>query len=290
MNNKFISAVQNSRGPLILDGAIGSLLQQKGFKSDPVLWTSYVNFKYPQAIVKIHTEYINVGCDIITTNTFRTNPASITKANAYLDQEKAVKISVDLALQAAQNSNIFVAGSNAPAEDCYQIERTVTQNELEYNHKTHIDLLYNNGVDFILNETQSHFDEIKIICEHCFKNKIPYIISLFITDDLKILSGENITDILDFAQKFNPIIISFNCISQKTFLKLIHSIDLNFNWGFYLNVGHGNYTDSNIQCGIDEISYTEIVKSSLDLNPKLIGACCGSNPKHISAIKKLFNE
>ncbi|MCB9219376.1 MAG: homocysteine S-methyltransferase family protein [Ignavibacteriales bacterium] len=290
MNNKFISAVQNSKRPLILDGAIGSLLQQKGFKSDPVLWTSYVNFKYPQAIVKIHTEYINAGCDIITTNTFRTNPNSITKANAYLDQEKAVKISVDLALQAAQNSNIFVAGSNAPAEDCYQIERTVTQNELEYNHKTHIDLLYNNGVDFILNETQSHFDEIKIICEHCFNNKIPYIISLFITDDLKILSGENITDILDFIKNFNPIIISFNCISQKTFLKLIDSIDLNFNWGFYLNVGHGNYTDSNIQCGIDEINYSEIVKSSLDLNPKLIGACCGSNSKHISAIKKLFNE
>ena len=61
------------------------------------------------------------------------------------------------------------------------------------------------------------------------------------------------------------------------------------NWGLYLNCGSGNYYDKEITCGIDEISYADIVKSSLNLKPKLIGACCGSNPNHIKSLKKLIN-
>ncbi len=64
-------------------------------------------------------EYIEAGADIITTNTFRTNPASLFKAGIS-NAAEYVKEAVDLAKQAAIGKKVIIAGSNPPAEDCYQ--------------------------------------------------------------------------------------------------------------------------------------------------------------------------
>jgi len=279
-----------SSKPLILDGAIGSLLQERGYKSDLHLWTSYVNFKYPDIIKGIHEEYINSGCNLITTNTYRTNPIALKKSNLQLDVKLAVEKSVKLSKYVSEKYKVLLCGSNAPAEDCYQEERTISQDELSNNHRLHIDLLYDSGCDLILNETFSHFDEISFVCQYCSENKIPFIISLFVTQDLKILSGENLNEVTDFIRNYNPILISFNCISKDIFKKIIKNVKLDFNWGYYLNCGSGSHTDKNISCGVTENQYAEIVKSSLNYNPKLIGTCCGSNPNHTRKIRNLLNE
>ena len=129
-NNPFDSLPEK---PLILDGAMGSYIQQKGFEIDDVVWTTMVNLKNPELIIQIHKEYINAGADIITTNTFRTNPTSLNKSGVP-SPEKYVKKAVSLAIQAADSTTAMIAGSNAPAEDCYQAERTLNQNNLQMNH------------------------------------------------------------------------------------------------------------------------------------------------------------
>jgi homocysteine S-methyltransferase len=289
-NSKLKERLENSSRPLILDGAIGSLLQQRGYKTDKHLWTSYLNFKHPKVIENIHREYINAGCDIITTNTFRTKPYSLQSISLDIDQEKVIELSLSIAKNATKETNVLIAGSNAPVEDCYQIERTISKNILYENHQIHIDLLLKYGADFILNETQSHFDEIEIVCKYCHQNNIPYLISLLLTADLKILSGENVVEVLEMISQYSPELVSFNCIYKDTFEKLLNSNLINFNWGFYINCGSGNYFDENISCGITPSEYLEIVKTSLPFNPKLIGSCCGSNPDHIKKIREYFNE
>src|SRR5690606_37986424 len=105
-----------------------------------------------------------------------------------------VRKSVTIAIEARDNLPVLIAGSNAPAEDCYQAERTLSKKDITYNHHKHIDLLMNAGCDFVLNETQSHIDEILIICKYCRKENIPFVISLFFNDELKLLSGEKLSD------------------------------------------------------------------------------------------------
>lgn len=280
----------NSENPIILDGAIGSLIQQRGFKIDADLWTSILNIEKPSVIIDIHKEYIKSGCDVITTNTFRTNPSAINKSKRKLKVENFVKLSVELSRNVANEHNVILAGSNPPAEDCYNSIRTLPKYQLEFNHHKHIELLYSNGADFILNETQSHLDEIEIISKYCSDNSVPFVLSLLVTSELNILSGENIFDVIKIIKSYSPLLISVNCINSKVFSKLLNNIEIDFNWGFYLNCCKGNYFSSNIICDIDEDSYVDIVKSSLILKPKLIGACCGSKPTYISRIKQLFNE
>ncbi|MCZ6702360.1 MAG: homocysteine S-methyltransferase family protein, partial [Ignavibacteria bacterium] len=186
--NPFETARKQKR-PLIIDGALGSLLQQAGYKSAVSSWMTMVNETYPDAVIKIHKNYIKMGADIITTNTFRTNPFALER-EGITNFARYVNDAVNISKRAIVNTSILIAGSNAPAEDCYQKERTISLINLQVNHHNHIDLLVNSGIYFILNETFSHLDEIKIVCKYCSNNKIPYVISLYFTEELLLLSGE----------------------------------------------------------------------------------------------------
>jgi len=279
--------------PLILDGAIGSLLEEKFPKeNDYYTWMTKINSEHPEYLFGIYKDYITAGADIITTNTFRTNPIAMKYQSLSYNINDLIKRTVDLAFLARANNSVLIAGSNPPAEDCYQSERTVSFSELTNNHHKHIDMLLNCGVDFILNETQSQFDEIGIICKYCSWNNIPFVISIYVDENLKILSGESIDDVLNFVLQFKPLAIGFNCINKDTLYKIVQNYELNFNWGFYLNV-----YPSKLSCGeksenlLPEISpeeYQEIVKDMLAYQPSFVGGCCGTNPSYISKIRELF--
>ena len=206
--------------PLVLDGAVGSLLQQKG-ESNKTLWSSIANLTSPEKVRNIHKAYINAGADIITTNTFRTNPIAFSKSGLKINYKTFIAKSVEPAYNANAEKNIFIAASNSPAEDCYQIQRKINNIELTTNHQKHISALWETDkINFILNETFGHFDEIKIVSEFCYKENIPYVLSLFTLNGKTILSGEKTSDLIKYLQDKNSLAVSFNCIFPEIFSKI----------------------------------------------------------------------
>lgn len=288
MNSQLLNLFSNARlneRPLILDGSMGALLQQMGFNRDPLSWMTPVIYESPETIIRIHEEYIVSGSEIITTHTFRTNPLVIGEQKS----KQYVKKAVELAIEAVLNTSVLIAGSNPPAEDCYQAKRTINHLKLENNHCNHIDLLTDSGVDFILNETQSHRDEIELICKHCSKHNISYIVSLYFNENLNLLSGESINYIIDLIWDYNPLAIGFNCIAPKLFNLFMKNYQTENNWGFYLNCGAGTHIDNDINCGISPKEYPQIVNQYLIKYPSFVGACCGSSPEHIKYLHKVIN-
>lgn len=193
-------------------------------------------------------------------------------------------------MEAIAGSNVIVAGSNAPAEDCYQAERTIKNNELIENHRKHIDLLYGNGSEIILNETQSHMDEIETICEYCQDNKIPFIVSLFFTNELRILSGELLTDVVNDILQYSPLSIGFNCIFYNMFHRYVENNSPDYPWGFYLNCGAGKLTDKGISCGVNEKDYVNLIEKHITPNTNVVGSCCGSSPDHTKELRRTIDE
>jgi homocysteine S-methyltransferase len=275
--------------PLILDGAMGSLLQQNGAKINNNMWMSLINIIEPELVLNAHKQYVDAGADIITTNTFRTNPVAVDKYSKRLNIKELVGNSVRLAIDAAKGFPVFIAGSNPPAEDCYQVKRKISSKELKVNHYKHIDLLMDSGCHFILNETQNHFDEIKIICNYCSKNNIPFVVSIFFNENFKLYTGENIGDVLQYISGYSPLAVGINCIKPLIFLKYLDRLDITSNWGFYLNCGKGEFSDSNIITRVTPDGYLRIIKKSLIKSPSFIGACCGSTPAHIRKIKEFLD-
>lgn len=275
--------------PLVLDGSIGGVLQSQ-IKDKNLLWSSWLNVENPDAVRFLHNEYVKSGAEIITTNTFRTNPYFYNKYKLKYSLREFVAAGVNLAKAVRGDNEILIAGSNPPAEDCYQAERSITFKELEFNHRSHINILFETGVDFILNETQSHFDELKIICRHCSGNKIQYVISLFVTDELRILSGEPVLEVIEFIAKYNPAVIAFNCFRPNTYKELFDILPKDILTGFYLNCGTGAFTDENITCHIPPDEYVEFSQKYITDKTVFVGSCCGSNPAHTQKIREYLDE
>ncbi|KAF0153434.1 MAG: Homocysteine S-methyltransferase family protein [Ignavibacteria bacterium] len=292
MRNQY-QLIQNrikNKKPLLLNGAIGTYLSELGFEPDKHLWFSHLNILNPEAIVELHNEYIEAGADIITTNTFRTNPAAKKKSNLAITNAELVKKSVKLALQAKGDSEIIIAGSNAPAEDCYQRERTISAFALEYNHKKHIELLYESGCDIILNETQSHLDELDVICKFCTNNSIPYSISLYFDDSLHILSGHTLEETIELVSSYSPQSIGFNCIKIDYLKCFLYKYYFPHNFGFYLNCAESSVTYPEMNCKITPQNYLDLVKEYITDDLLFIGSCCGSSPRHTKLLREHVDE
>lgn len=286
-----ITLYNNLGRPLLLDGAMGSLLNNSSSEFPGNLWSSSVNLTNPAKVITLYKKYIEAGADIITSNTFRTNPHAFKYSGIEISNKELVSKSIELCTTAIGEKEIIIAGSNAPAEDCYQKDRLISKNDLEYNHKMHIEFLWKSGCDLIWNETQSHMDEIEIICEFCSDNKIPYSINLFFTEEIKLLSGEPVSEAIELIKKYSPVCIGFNCIKPVTFKNFIQmQLPLNFHFGFYLNCGKGNISDNNIECGINPGNYSNIVKEYLPLSPVFVGSCCGSDSSHTKSLRELIDE
>lgn len=293
-NNPFSTARRIKR-PLILDGAIGSLLQMSGIERDRDLWMSLANITHPETVTELHRKYIEAGADIITTNTFRTNPEAEKKYYMRGDKHfnelhSFIERGVDLAKRAASGTSVLIAGSNAPAEDCYQREVKLSNGDYYWNHELHIKKLFLNKCDFIINETQSHYNEIEMISKICVKERIPFIMSIYFDEEFKILSGEPVLQVIQNILKYNPLAIGFNCIRPETFIAFIKGQKPDFNWGVYMNCGGGSITDDIIVPGISPDEYKEVVKEVLKYNPSFIGGCCGTTPDHIKKIKETIDE
>lgn len=276
--------------PLLFDGANGSVLTQLDNAESHVLWSSSLLFTQPYEVYQLHKEYVTAGADIITTNTFRTNPVAVRRSGVQHIFSHLVGQAVDLAREAVKGTCILVAGSNPPAEDCYQRERTITFQQMQNNHLAHIDALMEGGVDLILNETFSHLDEIRVVNTYCSSRDIPFIISLYFDDSGRILSGERVQEVIDEIKDSGAMGIGFNCIKPSAFRRFVEGLHLPEQWGFYLNCGIGDTTDGTIKEAISPAVYASFVESFLNLGPTFVGACCGSTPAHIREMRKLLDQ
>jgi S-methylmethionine-dependent homocysteine/selenocysteine methylase len=294
--------------PNILDGACGCFLQESNPELfDNNIWMTKINTYHPENVKNLAYDYLKSGANLITTNTFRTNPSSLQLYNelhtdASLNSISEVKKALEilLSLRYETKSSFLIAGSNPPSHDCYTKTQTLTYEKIKDNHINHIKTLHENGADLILNETQSFLNEIEICQKFCFQNNINYIVSLYINEDLTLNSGEYVFDILHKIDELSPLAISFNCINEKTFQSAIqigykNLISLKSGFGYYLNCGNPdsietNYLNDNFNAFISPKNYADLVKSYEYLNPVLVGACCMSTPEHINQISNLYSN
>ncbi len=283
----------NLKKPLVLDGPMGTLLVERGIDLGSKLWSAYALIQNPGAVLQIHKDYVLSGADIITTNTFRTNPYAIELANSNYTSKELVKIAVDLAkksiLQA--DKNILIAGSNAPADDCYLTQRMIPKQKMIENHEEHIKNLIEYGVDFILNETFGDKEEIEIICKICSESQFPFAVSILINYELKTFFGQDLIETVETILPYEPLFISLNCSRPEIILKALDLI-INYSpFGVYPNLGSiESFSSGNLVRDFSSVALKNFVKELIKRDVKVIGVCCGGNPDDIKLIRTIIDE
>ncbi len=311
---------------LILDGAMGTMLQRYNFSEEDFRSERFANFPHslkgnndllsltqPQAIAAIHAQYFEAGADIVETNTF--SGTTIGMADYHLEDLvyelnfESAKIARQVADEFTANNPEkprFVAGSIGPTNRTASMSpdvndpgfRAVTFDELKVAYKQQVDALIDGGVDLLLVETI--FDTINakaalFAIEEVKEERnidIPIMVSGTITDASgRTLSGQTVEAFLISISHIPLLSVGFNCAlgakQLKPYLKQL-SHNTSFNISAHPNAGLPNAFG---QYDETPAEMQAQIKEYLDENLiNIIGGCCGTNPDHIKLIAEVAKE
>jgi len=311
---------------LVLDGAMGTMLQRYNFSEEDFRGERFANFPnslkgnndllsltQPQAIRDIHAQYFEAGADIVETNTF--SGTTIGMADYHLEDLvyelnfESAKIAREVADEfTAKNPEKprFVAGSIGPTNRTASMSpdvndpgfRAVTFDELRIAYKQQVEALIDGGVDLLLVETI--FDTLNakaalFAIEEVKEERnidIPIMVSGTITDASgRTLSGQTVEAFLISISHIPLLSVGFNCAlgakQLKPYLKQL-SHNTSFNISAHPNAGLPNAFG---QYDETPAEMQAQIKEYLDENLiNIIGGCCGTNPDHIKLIAEVAKE
>ena len=183
---------------IILDGAIGTQLQDMGVPMHPVGWCGPANLTHPGTVELMHERYIKAGADVITTNTFSTNRPKM-EGSGYGDsvQEaniQAVRLAQEARDRVAVDRPVYIAGSISEHMGRHDTRSGVvgsrsqtsryTAAELRAYYDEWCDILAEAGVDFFLVEFVGHDNEARVIAtETAKKTGLPFWVGLTTSQD-----------------------------------------------------------------------------------------------------------
>ena len=209
--------------PLIFDGAMGTVIYEKGVFINACY--DELNLTNPDLIKSIHQEYIDAGCDVILTNTFGANRFKLEKyglANKIYDINF---IGAKNALEVA-GDEVYVLGCVGA---CLQQGSFLTSenfDNLKESYKFQIQGLKDGGVDGIILETFSNFEEIELAAQIVKEYDLPLIVSLACKKEKETLNGLSIKEAIKRLDKNQNIdAVGMNCIvGPHAMLSLIEDV------------------------------------------------------------------
>ena len=281
--------------PLVIDGAMGTELMNRGLNLPLPLWSAVANIKYNKMVMDIHYDYINEGCDIITTNTFRTTPrtyikAGYSKEDAISISKKSFDMAINAAKSATENNEILIAGSLSPLEDCYEPDEFPGIDIALKEFEQLSNWFHGSGIDIILLETMGNFNEITIAIEALKNHSIPIWLSVVLKNSSEILDGTHIERVAYFAMKSNVEVILINCTPLDTTSKALELLlkCWSRNWGVYPNAGTSMPSKDGLFSKIvDDEYFCKHINNFINQGASIVGSCCGSTPNMIRKISNI---
>jgi len=311
---------------LVLDGAMGTMLQQYNFQEEDFRGERFKDYPsplqgnndllsltQPEAIAEIHAKYFEAGADIVETNTF----SGTTIAMADYDMEDLVyELNYESAKIARQVADKFtkeqpekprfVAGSIGPTNRTASLSpdvnrpeyRAITFNELRVAYKQQVEALIDGGVDMLLVETI--FDTLNakaalFAIEEVKEERhidIPIMVSGTITDASgRTLSGQTVEAFLTSISHIPLLSVGFNCAlgaqQLKPYLQRL-SDETEFFTSAHPNAGLPNAFGEYDETPEQMQGYIEDYLKDNLIN--IIGGCCGTSPEHIKAIAEVAQK
>lgn len=277
---------------ILMDGAMGTEILNRGVPTTLPLWSAEANLSHPQVVQQIYEDYIKAGAEIIITNTFNTTRRMFDKKNMG-DKAREATIAACRLAQKARTSvkseqEVFIAGSVSPLEDCYSPELTPSQSELDAEHMELITDLKDGGVDFILIETMITLRETLAALRAAKDLDLPVAVSFCCNDQLQLLGGESLKEVVKKVEKYNPLFIGVNCVSPQTALQTVtflHTIT-SFPISAYAQ-GDGMPDDDQgwkFEKHDQKSYYVQMTDKWIAAGATVIGGCCGTTPAYIESI------
>ncbi|MBI5084391.1 MAG: methionine synthase [Acidobacteria bacterium] len=290
---------------LVLDGAMGTMLQQRNPTIDDWGGPRFENcsenllFTRPEWIGDVHRAYFEAGADMVETNSFGGHPITLAEFGLEERTHEVNAISARLAREAAAAYDRpgrvrFVAGSMGPTTKAITVTGGVTFDELREGYYKQAQGLIDGGADMLLVETCQDTRNVKAALLAIgrlgreYGRKIPVVVSGTIEPMGTMLAGQTADALYASIAHADLLAVGLNCATGPEFMtdhiRTIHEMATT-RVSCYPNAGLPN-EDGRYEESPDSLA-RQLEKFAAHGWLNIVGGCCGTSPEHIRAIAQM---
>ncbi len=289
LGGSFIDAAR--RGPLVLDGAMGTQLYERG-----ILYSACfeeLNISRPAVVTRVHEDYVRAGAQIIETNTFGANALRLEKHGLASRVVEFNRAGVALARSAA-DGRAFVVGAIGPsgyflgeasAEELAQVKRVLLEQARS---------LVDAGVDALFVETMRQSNELQVAIEAALEAaalaglSMPVVAMASLDENRRMADGTSAGDIALRMVGWGASVVGANCSDgPMTLLEAAREMiaaGVNVPIAAAPNAGLPRRVDERLVYVSTPEYFGVYARRMLKVGVTLVGGCCGTTPEHVRRI------
>ena len=287
---------------VILDGATGTELQRRGVDMDPAAWCGVATLENDEILSEIHRDYIAVGAEVITANTFASSRLMLSPAGYGERVAEINRRAVEAALRARDGApegrDVVVAGSlshMAPiTEGSSKTDLSALPSDAEMSDAFHelAGILKDAGAELIILEMMYHPVRARLALEAAQATGLPIwfglsarrgedgrVISFYHREELPLTA---VTDLLPDAG-----VDAAGCMHSGADLIAAAQAETRKAFGgalmAYPDSGYFEMPDWRFVDVIDPRRMEGFFLDWLEQGTRIVGACCGLTVEHIKA-------
>lgn len=275
----------------VLDGATGTNLQKAGMPTGacPEAWI----LDHPDVLVKLQTDYINAGSNIIYAPTFGGNRIKLEEYGLEDRLEEINDKLVALSKKAVANTGhrAYVAGNlTMTGRQLYPIGKLQLEELIEV-YKEQIRCLVKADVDLLVIETMMSLAEARAALiaakETC---DLPVIVSMTYNEDGRTLYGTEPETAVVVLQSLGADAIGINCSTGPgEMIPLVERMKRYANVPILAkpNAGMPELVDGETVYAMTPDEFAEYGRKLVEAGAGIVGGCCGTNKDHITALAQM---
>jgi len=279
---------------LFCDGAWGTIFQSAGLKpgESAELW----NRVHRKKVLEVAQGYVDLGVDMIETNSFRGNRITLAGIGAEKDAAELNRLAAEISREAA-GDKCLVLGSVGPTGKILMMG-DVSENEMYDSFAEQAHALERGGADAICIETMSALDEAELAVKAAIENTNLEIICTFtfaktVSGDYKTVMGVSPAQMAEKMLSAGASIIGTNCgYGMEVMIPIVKAFrDFDSNIPLLVQPNAGIPKIENGETIFPETpdEMASRVPDLINAGASIIGGCCGTTPEHIRAIMTQAN-
>ncbi len=278
--------------PLLLDGAMGSLLFDMGLERGqaPESWV----FEHPQRVEQAHRLYVEAGSDIIQSNTFGATPSKLAAAGMAGQSALVNRTAIEIARRVATAGTI-VAGNIGPTGLLFPPMGTATEEMLLSEFRLQAEALAGAGADFINIETMYDVREALCAVHAAHATGLPVFASMTFEKTKRgyfTMVGDRVSHSLAALYDAGADVVGFNCsVTPTIMLSMLQEARPVCTCPIIAqpNAGNPQPTPTGVKYDAVPVTFAKDLVALLDAGASVIGGCCGTTPEFIREIRQLLD-
>ncbi len=285
--------------PLLGDGAMGTQLMLAGL--DQGACGEAWNLTNPDRVLAIQRRYVEAGSDCLLTNTFGASRITLDRHGNGAKAAEINRAAVAIAREAFQGRPGYVIGDIGPFGGLLEPFGEFREDDVRAAFDEQAQALMDAGADAIIVETQTALEELLLGIRAAQRAGATCIIASMAYDvrgggsTFRTMMGVGPERAARFIEENGAHIVALNCgngmdmerarAAAEQYRK-VTSLPLMVQ----PNAGQPKMIDLRLTYEETPEQMARGVAPLLDAGAGIVGACCGSTPEHIAAMRKAMDE